>query len=188
MNNTTARVDMTEKRYFPGEYEDIDSESTENVRVYVTNPQPTLDDERDLGIKFTIKPEIQPGDLIRAAVKFDIKQFDSWLIVDSRNLANEDDDGEYQKKAVINTRAITTDVVLKDGATVLIGSISQDLTTSLHDRIPILADIPLIGRLFQAQSEKAERRNMLVFVTARRLGTDGAPVVSHNQGAPDFNR
>lgn len=184
LNNTTARVDMTEKRYFPGEYEDIDSESTENVRVYVTNPQPTLDDERDLGIKFTIKPEIQPNDLIRAAVKFDIKQFDSWLIVDSRNLANEDDDGEYQKKAVINTRAITTDVVLKDGATVLIGSISQDLTTTLHDRIPILADIPLIGRLFQSRYTVSKKNNLLVFMTCKIIGPDGAAARRKNSGAP----
>ena len=184
MNNTTARVDMTEKRYFPGEYEDIDSESTENVRVYVTNPQPTLDDERDLGIKFTIKPEIQPGDLIRAAVKFDIKQFDSWLIVDSRNLANEDDDGEYQKKAVINTRAITTDVVLKDGATVLIGSISQDLTTSLHDRIPILADIPLIGRLFQSRYTVSKKNNLLVFMTCKIIGPDGSAARRKSSGVP----
>ena len=184
LNNTTARVDMTEKRYFPGEYEDIDSESTENMRVYVTNPQPTLDDERDLGIKFTIKPEIQPNDLIRAAVKFDIKQFDSWLIVDSRNLANEDDDGEYQKKAVINTRMINTDVVLKDGATVLIGSISQDLTTTVHDRIPILADIPLIGRLFQSRYTVSKKNNLLVFMTCKIIGPDGAAARRNDNGQP----
>ena len=176
LNNTVARVDMTEKHYYPGEYEDIDNESTEKVRVYVTNPQPTLDDERDLGIKFTIKPEIN-GKLIRAIVDFDIKQFDSWLIVDSRNLANEDDDGEYQKKAVINTRRIYTDVTLKDGDTVLIGSIAQDLTTQLHDKIPILADLPLIGRLFQSRYTVSKKNNLLVFMTCKIVGPDGSAAI-----------
>ena len=176
LNNTVARVDMTEKHYYPGEYEDIDNESTEKVRVYVTNPQPTLDDERDLGIKFTIKPEIN-GHTIRAIVDFDIKQFDSWLIVDSRNLANDDDDGEYQKKAVINTRRIYTDVTLKDGDTVLIGSIAQDLTTQLHDKIPILGDLPLIGRLFQSRYTVSKKNNLLVFMTCKIIGPDGSAAI-----------
>lgn len=184
LGGTVARVDMTEKHYYPGEYEDIDSESTERVRVYVTNPQPTLDDERDLGIKFSIKPEIQ-GDLIRAVVDFDIKQFDSWLIVDSRNLEAEDDDGEYQKKAVINTRRILTDVTLKDGDTVLIGSISQDLTTKLHDKIPILGDLPLIGRLFQSRYTVSKKNNLLVFMTCKIIGPDGSAArVDKDTGLP----
>ena len=184
LNNTVARVDMTEKRYFPGEYEDIDSESDDNIRYFVEQPQPTLDDERDLGIKFSIKPEIQGNDLIRAAVKFDIKQFDSWLIVDSRSPDNPDDDGEYQKKAVINTRAITTEVTLKDGETVLIGSISQDLTNTLHDRIPILADIPFIGRFFQSRYTISKKNNLLVFMTCKIIGPDGSAARRKESGEP----
>jgi general secretion pathway protein D len=57
-----------------------------------------------------------------------------------------------------------------------------------NDKIPFLGELPFIGRLFQAQSEKAERRNMLIFVTARKLDADGAAVQSRNQGIPDFNR
>lgn len=184
LNNTTATVNMTEARYFPGEYEDVDNESDEKIRYYVEQPQPSFEDARDLGIKFTIKPEIQGNDLIRARVNFNIQQFDSWLIVDSRNPDNEDDDGEYQKKAVLNTRAINTEVTLKDGETVLIGSIAQDLTNTLHDRIPILADIPFIGRFFQSRYTVSKKNNLLVFMTCKIIGPDGSAARRKESGEP----
>ena len=91
-------------------------------------------------------------------------------------------------KPVITTRNIRTNVDVYDGQTVVVGGATDNRTVTRNDKIPFLGELPLIGRLFQAQSEKAERRNMLLFVTARRLGTDGTPVTRINQGAPDFNR
>ena len=194
-----AYVNMSEMHYYPGEYEDVDNENTENARVYVPQPQPTLDDEQALGINnFTVTPKVQ-GDLITTDVKFTIKQFDSWLIVDSRNPDNEDDDGEYQKKAVINTRSINTNVTLRDGETVLIGSIAQDLTTQMHDKIPILGDIPLIGRLFQSKYTISKKNNLLVFMTCKLVDTDGsawnkdpktgkAANIGGQRGLPEFSR
>ena len=194
-----AYVNMSEMHYYPGEYEDVDNANTEKARVYVPQPQPTLDDEQALGINnFTVTPKVQ-GDLITTDVKFTIKQFDSWLIVDSRNPDNEDDDGEYQKKAVINTRSINTNVTLRDGETVLIGSIAQDLTTQMHDKIPILGDIPLIGRLFQSKYTISKKNNLLVFMTCKLVDTDGsawnkdpktgkAANIGGQRGLPEFSR
>ena len=172
-DNTTAVVNMGEKHHYPGDYEDVDNESSDNARVFVTSPQPTLDDERTLGIKFSIRPKVN-GDLVQAKVNFNILTFDSWLVVDSRNLNDDDDDGEYQKKAVLNTREINTDVTLKDGETVLIGSISQDLTNVMHDKIPILGDIPFVGRLFQSKYTVSKKNNLLVFMTCKLVGPDGS--------------
>ena len=75
-------------------------------------------------------------------------------------------------------------MVLKDGATVLIGSISQDLTTSLHDRIPILADNPLIGRLFQSRYTVSKKNNLLVFMTCKIIGPDGSAARRKSSGVP----
>ena len=172
-HNTTAVVNMGEKHHYPGDYEDVDSESSDNVRVFVTSPQPALDDERTLGITFSIHPVVTDN-LVRAKVNFNILTFDSWLVVDSRNPNNDDDDGEYQKKAVLNTRSINTDVTLKDGETVLIGSISQDLTNVMHDKIPILGDIPFVGRFFQSKYTVSKKNNLLIFMTCKLVGPDGS--------------
>ncbi len=176
LDNTRAKVDMTEQHHYPGDYEDSESERNDDGSGYfIQNPQPTLDDARDLGITFEITPQVN-GELIRAGVNFNIMQFDSWLIVDSRNPNNDDDDGEYTKKAVVNNRSISTSVTLKDGETVLIGSISQDVTNTLHDKIPILGDIPFIGRFFQSRYTVSKKNTLLIFMTCKLINPDGSAV------------
>jgi general secretion pathway protein D len=185
---STARVDMTEAHCYPDEYEDSDSELTihegKKYGYYFAVPQATLGDPERLGIQFSITPQVD-GNLIRAAVNFNIRQFDSWMIIDSRTPPipdteggdSDDSDGEdYQKKPVFTVRSISTQVALQDGETVLIGSVSQDLTTSLHDRIPILADIPFIGRLFQSRYTVSKKSNLLIFMTCRLINPDGTAV------------
>ena len=49
----------------------------------------------------------------------------------------------------------------------------MDTTSRLNDKIPVLGDIPLIGRLFQSKYTKAEKRNLLIFVTCRLVKADG---------------
>ena len=182
---STARVDMTEEHYYPDEYEDSEYEVTyyneKKYGFYFAVPQPTLEDDPErLGIEFSITPQVD-GRLIRAHVQFNIRQFDSWMIVDSRtpprpDQEDNDDDGEYQKKPVFTDRSISTEVALQDGATVLIGSVAQDLTTVMHDRIPILADIPFIGRFFQSRYTSSKKTNLLIFMTCRLINPDGTAI------------
>ena len=198
LDNTLAHVDMRETHHYPEEYEDIDGEDTDRASFSVVVPQPSLDEETQLGISFDITPKIQ-GKLIQARVEFSIDQFDTWMIVDSRDLNDPDSDGEYQKKAVLNNRVLRTDVTLKDGETVLIGSISQDLTNLIHDKIPILGDLPLIGRLFQSKYTLSKKNNLLVFMTCRIIlpdgsakykdpKTGGAENGGYLKGLPEFSR
>ena len=77
---------------------------------------------------------------------------------------------------MIATREISTTVVVNHGETLVIGGLSNSISKRRVDKIPILADIPFIGRLFQSQSENSTRRNMLIFVTARLVGNDGVPL------------
>ena len=51
-----------------------------------------------------------------------------------------------------------------------------NLGQALEDRIPFLGDLPLIGRLFRSSYEKSEKRNLLIFVTARLVDPNGLPI------------
>lgn len=184
LHNQTARINMTEKYYYPGDYEDADSDVTyyqgKRWGYYFVVPQTSLDDDaQDLGIRIEVSPKVD-GRLIRMAVNMPIKQFDSWMVVDSRVPpdpndpdADDDDDGEYQKKPIFTVRSISTNVAVEDGQTVLIGRVTQDLTTAVHDRIPILADIPFIGRFFQSRYTSSQKTNLLIFMTCRLINPDG---------------
>ena len=45
-----------------------------------------------------------------------------------------------------------------------------------EDKVPIIGDIPLIGRAFRSNVEQHNKKNLIIFVTARQITTYGAPV------------
>jgi len=70
-------------------------------------------------------------------------------------------------------RSIDTVVTLYNGATVVMGGLITEERKSMEDKIPFLGDIPFIGRVFRSRSEWSNKRNLLLFVTARLVGPDG---------------
>lgn len=69
----------------------------------------------------------------------------------------------------IDTRQVTTEVLVENGGTVGIGGIyTQDEQTSMS-KIPLLGDIPVIGFFFRNERRSNDRRELLVFVTPRIL-------------------
>ena len=76
------------------------------------------------------------------------------------------------------------------GETLVLGGLSDSRSSSRLDKIPILADIPFIGRLFQSHSEQSVRRNTLIFVTAKLMDNAGVPVrrLESNFGIPEIGR
>ena len=82
-------------------------------------------------------------------------------------------------------------MTLKDGETVLIGSVTNDIVKSIHDKIPILGDIPLIGRLFQSRYSNSQKVCLMIFMTCRLVKPDGSalyPEEAVNNGLPTFPR
>jgi general secretion pathway protein D len=70
-------------------------------------------------------------------------------------------------------RQITTSVNVWDGQTVVLGGLISDNVSKLKDQVPILGDIPLIGRLFRTESSQTQKKNLLIFVTPTILDPAG---------------
>ncbi|TDJ79719.1 MAG: type II secretion system protein GspD, partial [Planctomycetota bacterium] len=70
------------------------------------------------------------------------------------------------------TRIIETSVSVPDGDTMVIGGIILDNHTSTKQQIPILGDIPIIGRLFSRESDSLDRTALYFFVTPHILRDD----------------
>jgi len=194
LSGTTAKIDMTEVHYYPKDWENIDSESNNDFRIEVPTPQPDLSDEQKLGVTFEITPKAN-GRLIEVPINIPIQQFAGWMIVDTRT-GGDDDDGEYIRKPIFTDRKIVTKVTVRDGETVLIGGVSQDLSKSINDKIPILGDIPFIGRFFQSKYMNSQKNYLLVFMTCRIIKPDGSPFYPREvnplapsaNGLPEFSR
>lgn len=87
---------------------------------------------------------------------------------------NKDSRGETTPQGVaINTKHIKTQVLIENGGTVVIGGIFLLEETEDVTKVPVLGDVPLFGNLFKTKTLKAEKRELLVFITPKVI-TDRA--------------
>jgi len=80
--------------------------------------------------------------------------------------------GFYQP--IFSVREVSTKVTLWDGATLVMGGLTREEVRAVHDRVPILGSIPLLGRAFRSKGESAQKRNLLIFVTANLVSPGGS--------------
>jgi general secretion pathway protein D len=62
-------------------------------------------------------------------------------------------------------RQITTSAIVWDGQTVVLGGLIAENVTKTKDKVPVLGDIPLLGRLFRSESSSSTKKNLVIFVT-----------------------
>ncbi len=201
-----ASINVGKTYYFPDSWDtvEVSSESADNSSRYsyrITAPAPDIDkDGKTLGVFLEVTPTVQPDNqTIRLVLNPRISAF----------LGKDNADGRYDVKiyaidpqgtesvyrtyqiwrARTSLRALELVVDVHDGEPVVIGGIIDNSSVNRTDKIPILGDLPLIGRLFQSQAENNKKQNLIMFVTARQIDFRGNPIKKNNQsGIPDFNR
>ncbi len=79
---------------------------------------------------------------------------------------------------VFNTRKVATSVTIWDGMTVSLGGLIREDVQKVQDKVPLLGDVPLLGRLFRSDVDQKIKKNLIIFVTARMIDAEGKPVRS----------
>jgi type IV pilus secretin PilQ/predicted competence protein len=74
----------------------------------------------------------------------------------------------------IDKQEIRTQVRLADGETVVLGGVFQRFGQQIQERVPLLGQLPLVGVLFQRQTQQFTKRELVIFVTPRLLSTPPA--------------
>ena len=69
----------------------------------------------------------------------------------------------------IDTREITTQVLVNDGQTVVLGGILETERRESETKVPYLGDVPVLGRLFKTTRKENDKRELLIFVTPKIL-------------------
>jgi len=77
-------------------------------------------------------------------------------------------------------RQVVTTSIVWDGQTVVLGGLIAENVTKVKDKVPLLGDIPLLGRLFRSESSHSEKKNLVIFVTPKIIDPAGNRV-----NAPD---
>ena len=77
---------------------------------------------------------------------------------------------------VFSTRKVTTSVSVADGQTVVLGGLMREDVQKTEDKVPIIGDIPLVGRAFRTNVEQHTKKNLVIFVTAKIVTPAGLPL------------
>ncbi|MFZ4790888.1 MAG: type IV pilus secretin PilQ [Candidatus Competibacteraceae bacterium] len=121
-----------------------------------TGPATTAFKEAVLELKVT--PKITPDD--RIGMKLVIKKDDVGEVVPQAG-------GGFVPS--IDKREVTTNVLVNNGETVVLGGVFEQTKLKSKSAVPLLGDIPLLGYLFQNNSTGTAKRELLIFVTPQIL-------------------
>lgn len=65
----------------------------------------------------------------------------------------------------LRLRQVTTSCNVWDGQTVVLGGLISENVNKVKDKIPMLGDLPLVGKLFRSESSTSTKKNLVIFVT-----------------------
>jgi len=73
-----------------------------------------------------------------------------------------------------NTTEVTTNVMIKDGHTIVIGGLFREASSTTRGQVPFLGNVPLVGPLFRQQSDNTQRQEIIVLLTPHIIKDDSA--------------
>lgn len=153
-----------------------------------------ISDAVPIGVKMDVKPDVT-GDNTRVLLEIvpsfvDFEGFINYgTVINSAYAASY-----YNTTTTILTNNIQQPVFIRrdvklepveinDGYTLMLGGLLREDIQRIDEKVPIIGDLPIVGRAFQGKTEQAFKKNTLIFVTPRILTVDGQPL-NPTAGAP----
>ena len=116
----------------------------------------------DIGITLSVTPQVSSAGFINMKVIPEVSSRDG-----STELLGT-------RVPIIQTRNTETNIIIKDGYTLAIGGMIQNTVSSQGTKVPLLGSLPGIGRLFKSSRDEELQRNLIIFITAKTLNSDGS--------------
>jgi len=172
LNNQLATIKVVDEWIYPTRYEfeilQVPGQLPSQTPTYQYQNVPKDFLRRDVGLILKVIP----------AVGADKKTINLSLIPEvSQGIQNG---FQYTGNVTLpkfTSRNLSTSVVVTSGDTVVLGGMITETRTKVLTKVPILGDVPLIGGLFRKNQDSTERKNLLIFVTAKVLSSSGEEVV-----------
>ena len=114
----------------------------------LSSPFQTIE-RKDVGTMLRVRPQVSEGGTVRMEIAQEIS-----AVVDTSQPAG----------IITNRRAIDSNVLVDDGQIVVLGGLIEDRVTGGVSKVPLLGDIPGLGRLFRYDDRRREKTNLLVFL------------------------
>ncbi len=105
----------------------------------------------NVGVQLDVKPQINAGGSIKLALRQEVSSIAGPVSSTSSEL-------------ILNKREITTTVTVDDGQIIALGGLIDDNERRTLEKVPLLGDIPVVGKLFQSRSRTKTKTNLMVFI------------------------
>ncbi len=125
-----------------------------------SNPFRTVE-RQDVGIQLEVTPRIGEENTVRLDIRQEVSSVFGSV-------------GTVTPDLILDKREITTSVLADDGEIIVLGGLVEQTDTIRESKVPLLGDIPGIGRLFSSKGKATSRTNLMVFIkpTIIRSKTD----------------
>jgi general secretion pathway protein D len=165
----------------------------------VTPSSPESFAQRDVGVILEVEPQIGADNYtIDLSISPEVVEFDGFVNYGSPILNAEFVPTLYIpgvstgiretvstpnviNQPIFSIRKVSTSVTIWDGQTVAMGGLIREDVQKVNDKVPILGDIPLAGRLFRSNVDQKIKKNLIVFVTARLMDAEGKPLIQTDE-------
>ncbi len=185
LSGKTANIIVAQELRYPQNYGETHSEvgsgstltTSTSAGVTITAGTPRDFTTRNIGVEMRVTPIVENDNNISLQLEPKVTEFEGFMEYGGMSVAVAGGttvsvpSGFYQP--IFSTRAIQTEVTVQNGATVIMGGLTREEVKEVHDKIPVLGNIPLLGKLFRSKSETSQKRNLLIFVTARTVSSSG---------------
>jgi general secretion pathway protein D len=196
-SGSTAKIEIVREFRYPSQFDPPQlSATTGSTYAPVVPNSPSAWDTKNTGITLEVEPTVGPDSYtieLRLAPR--VIEFDGFINYGSPIYASV----QYStpllalpsttfeatpntiNQPVFSTREVETQVSVYDGQTVVMGGLMREDVQKVQDKVPILGDIPLAGRLFRTNVDQHIKRNLLMFVTAGLLDPAGQPIIEADE-------
>ncbi|MBP6503177.1 MAG: type II secretion system secretin GspD [Rhodoferax sp.] len=114
------------------------------------NPFQTIE-RKDVGLTLRVKPQISENGTIRLSIFQEVSSVQASSVNSPSGL-------------ITNKRSIESNVLVEDGAIIVLGGLLQDESANNEDKVPGLGDVPLFGNLFRSETRSRKKTNLMVFL------------------------
>ena len=128
----------------------------------------------NFGIALSVTPQIRDNNQVRlwlnpeVRTKTGSKTFQQKQIISDQEIVNE------INLPTTSWQAVWTNVIVHDGDTLVLGGLVQDQSSKGTQKMPYVADIPVIGFFFKGTKREAKQSSLLIFVTPDIIDSTGA--------------
>tara|TARA_B100001146_G_scaffold44702_1_gene38327 strand:+ start:328 stop:1935 length:1608 start_codon:yes stop_codon:yes gene_type:complete len=113
--------------------------------------QPYTYQDQNVNVNLRVLPRINENDLITMSIEASVQAITGYV--------------GAERRPIVSSRATSTNVMVRNGETLMIGGLIFDQDDSTIDKLPYLGDLPFFGRFFKSDGKSKSQNELLIFIT-----------------------